>query len=211
MTQRTFARVGLVFVLLAAGAGTASARQTGAQQLSQADRDAAVEHLQETKENFLKSIANLSDAQWKFKAAPDRWSIAEVAEHIAISESTILGLITDKIMKAPPVAKDPAGPTDEKVIAAVTDRSQKAQAPEMLKPTNRYPTREALTKEFTTARERTIDYVKTTGDDLRGHSAPHPAMKMIDAYQWVLLLSAHSARHTAQIEEVKASAGYPGT
>jgi uncharacterized damage-inducible protein DinB len=209
MTQRTLGRSSLVFFVLLAAAGTASARQVSAQQLSQADRDAAVKHLQETRENLLKSIADLSDAQWKFKAAPDRWSIAEVAEHIAVSESTILGLITDKIMKGPTVAKDPAGPTDEKVIAVITDRSQKAQAPEMLRPTNRYASREALTKDFMTSRDRTIDYVKTTGEDLRGHSAPHPAMKMIDGYQWVLLLSAHSARHTAQIEEVKASEGYP--
>jgi hypothetical protein len=52
--------------------------------------------------------------------------------------------------------------------------------------------------------------VKTTDDDLRGHSTPHPALQRdLDAFQWVLLLAAHSARHTAQIEEVKASPGYP--
>ncbi len=51
--------------------------------------------------------------------------------------------------------------------------------------------------------------MKTTTDDLRGHGAPHPVFKMLDGYQWVLLLSGHSARHTAQIEEVKAGAGYP--
>ena len=42
-----------------------------------------------------------------------------------------------------------------------------------------------------------------------GHSVPHPALKTIDAYQWLLLLAAHSARHTAQIEEVKADPNFP--
>jgi hypothetical protein len=51
--------------------------------------------------------------------------------------------------------------------------------------------------------------VKTTTEDLHGHGGPHPVFKMLDGYQWLLLLSGHSARHTAQIEEVKASAGYP--
>jgi len=51
--------------------------------------------------------------------------------------------------------------------------------------------------------------VKTTTDDLHGHAGPHPVFKMLDGYQWVLLLSGHSARHTAQIEEVKTNAGYP--
>jgi hypothetical protein len=30
-----------------------------------------------------------------------------------------------------------------------------------------------------------------------------------DAFEFILLIGAHSERHTKQIEEVKASAGYP--
>jgi len=179
-----------------------------AQSLSPQDRSFAVKYLDETKQNFLKSIDGVSEAQWTFKAGPDRWSIAEVAEHIAVSESTILSLVTDKFVKMPATtAKSPLA--DEKVIAMITDRSQKAQAPEMLKPVNRWATRDALTKAFLADRQKTVDYVKTTNDDLRGHIAPHPAIKEIDTYQWILLLAAHSARHTAQIEEVKTAAGYP--
>ena len=91
----------------------------------------------------------------------------------------------------------------------ITDRSEKAQAPEVLRPTNRFPTRQALIQELVKARQGTIQFLQTTPDDLRAFIAPHPALKEIDAYQWVLLTSAHSARHTAQIEEVKASPGYP--
>lgn len=184
-------------------------QEAAQEQLSQKDRTAAVKYLEETRAKFLASIDGLSDAQWTFKAAPDRWSIAEVAEHIAVSETTILQLVTDRILKSP---KAPAGevrPADAKVIEVITDRSAKAQAPEFLRPTNRWSTREALTNDFEAARKRTIEYIKTTQDDLRGHSMAHPAMKTIDGYQWVLLLAAHSARHTAQIEEVKAAAGYP--
>lgn len=196
----------MVLACLAALTVTQGAAQD---QLPQNDRDAAVKYLEDTRTKFLASIDGLSDAQWKFKAAPDRWSIAEASEHIAVSEATILQLVTDQIMKSPKTPADPARPTDAKVIEVITDRSAKAQAPEMLKPTNRWTTREALTKDFEAARKRTIDYVKTTQDDLRGHASPHPALKTIDAYQWVLLLAAHSGRHTAQIEEVKASPGYP--
>jgi hypothetical protein len=79
----------------------------------------------------------------------------------------------------------------------------------MLRPTNRWATRDALTNDFIAAREKTTAYAKGTTDDLHGHSAPHPAFKMLDGYQWMLLLSGHSARHTAQINEVKESQGYP--
>ena len=180
-----------------------------AQPLTQQERDSLLKHLLQTRKAFLESISGLSDAQWRFKAAPDRWSIAEVAEHIAISETTILRIVTDEIPKGPALARPSNSVSDEKLLAWLLDRTSKFQAPEVLKPTHRWATRDALTKDFLAARERTATYVKTTTDDLRGHGAPHPVFKMLDGYQWVLLLSGHSARHTAQIEEVKASAGYP--
>ena len=37
----------------------------------------------------------------------------------------------------------------------------------------------------------------------------HPVLKTIDAYQMMLLLSAHCERHTLQIKEVKADPNYP--
>jgi len=199
----------LILACLTALAVPQGAAQDQVVQLAQTDRDAGVKYLEETRAKFLASIDGLSDAQWTFKAGPDRWSIAETAEHIAVSEGIILQLVTDRIMKAPKVPADPARATDAKVIEVITDRSGKAQAPEMLKPTNRWPTRAALTQDFEVARKRTIEYIRTTQDDLRGHAMAHPVMQTIDGYQWVLLLAAHSARHTAQIEEVKTAAGYP--
>ena len=157
---------------------------------------------------FLKSVDGLNEAQWRFKAGPDRWSIAEVAEHIALSESLILGMVEGQVLKAP-AKKAGEGIPDEKLIVGITDRSQKAQAPEVLKPVNTWPTREALVKDFNAARDKTIAWTKTTTEDLRAHAAPHPAFGPLDAHQWILLAAGHSARHTAQIDEVKTSAGYP--
>ena len=180
-----------------------------AQPLTQQERESLLTHLQQTRQAFLESIANVSDAQWTFRAGPDRWSIAEVAEHIAISESTILSIATDQLPKSPAIPRNPNAIPDEKLLAGLLDRTNKFQAPEMLKPTNRWATRDALIKDFVAAREKTATFVKTTTDDLHGHGAPHPVLKMLDGYQWVLLLSGHAARHTAQILEVKESPAYP--
>lgn len=180
-----------------------------AAELTAKDREFAIEHLRDTRKKFLASIDGLSEAQWTFRAAPDRWSIAEVAEHIAISESTILGMVNAKIMNAPAPEAGAERLNDQKLLDALVDRSAKFQAPEMLKPTNRWTTRDALAKDFNAARDKTISYVKETKDDLRAHAAPHPVLKSLDGYQWVLLISGHSARHTAQIEEVKTAPGFP--
>ena len=201
MTGRTLALVALAFALSLAPAQ--------AQPLTQQERDSLLKHLEQTRKAFLDATSDLSDAQWTFRADPDRWSIAEVAEHIAISETTILQLVTEKMLKAPPLPAQPNTVSEEKLLAWLLDRTAKFQAPEMLKPSHRWATRDALTKDFLAARENTMTYARTTTDDLHGHGAPHPVFKMLDGYQWLLLLSGHSARHVAQIEEVKASASYP--
>jgi len=177
----------------------------------QAERDAALKSLQETHDAFLKSITGLSEKQWTFKPAPDRWSVAEVSEHIAISESTIFGLVQKQFMASPaaPERRAEVKVTDQQILTMVPDRSRKAQAPEFLKPTNRWPTREELVKAFEQNRTATENYVRTTNDDLRDHFGPHPLLGTMDVYQWILLISAHSERHTKQIEEVKADPNFP--
>jgi hypothetical protein len=186
-----------------------SAAAVSAQPLTQQERDMLVTHLGKTRQAFLDSIDGLSEAQWTFRAGPDRWSIAEVAEHIAVSETTILQLVTEKILKGPATPPNPDPIPDEKLLAMLMDRSSRFQAPEFLRPTSRWATRDALTKDFAAARDRTVEYVKTTSDDLHGHSAAHPVFKTLDGYQWMVLLSGHAARHTAQIQEVKQSPGFP--
>ena len=205
-----FAMLCLVLTLaLASIAQTAAAPSSPT--LSAAERETALKSLQDTHDAFLKSIAGLSEKQWRFKPAPDRWSVAEVAEHIAVSESMIFGMVQSRVMTSPaaPEKRAEVAGKDEIILTRVPDRSHKAQAPEFLKPTNRWATREELTKAFEDSRKATMDYVRTTNDDLRDHFGPHPIFGSLDAYQWILLISAHSDRHTKQIEEVKADPNFP--
>ena len=99
--------------------------------------------------------------------------------------------------------------TDEAVMAVTTDRSHKAQAPEPLRPERRWPNPAELVKHFKEARDAHIAYIEKTPDDLRGHFGPFGPLGPIDAYQWILMLSSHTERHTAQINEVKADANFP--
>ena len=48
-----------------------------------------------------------------------------------------------------------------------------------------------------------------TQDDLKDHFFVHPAFGTMDMYQALLFLAAHSARHTAQLEEVMNTPGFP--
>jgi hypothetical protein len=178
--------------------------------LTKDERERAINYLKETQKNFLAAIDGVSDAQWKFKAAPDRWSIAETAEHIATAEDVIWARVNE-MMKAPgnPERRAETQGKDKMIYEKIPDRSHKAQAPEALKPTGKFATREELVKHFKEARAKEIAFLEQTNEDLRGHIADNPALDAMDAYQWIIFNGAHSKRHTAQIEEVKAAANYP--
>jgi len=80
--------------------GTA-AGNVHAQETTQADKDKALASLESTKKGVLDATKGLSEALWNFKAAPDKWSVAECGEHIAAAEDFIRGMAVDKVMKAP--------------------------------------------------------------------------------------------------------------
>jgi len=183
----------------------------GATTLTQQERDKALASLQATHDKFLQSISGLSEKQWKFKPGPDRWSIAEVSEHITLAESGIFGLVQQKVMQTPATPEKRASVMgkDDIILTKVPDRSVKAKAPEFLQPTGRFATPQDVVKAFEQARGVTMNYIRTTNDDLRDHFFDHPVLGTMDGYQWILLISAHSERHTEQIEEVKADPNYP--
>jgi hypothetical protein len=178
--------------------------------LEQGERDRAMSHLHATRKVFLDSVAGLSDAQWNFKAAPERWSIAECAEHIAVSDDSLFEFI-QQMMKSPaaPEKRGEVRGKDEMILRMLPDRSVKAKAPEFLEPKRRWPNQADLIAHFKQSRDRNIAYIQTTEDDMRSHFRDHPVLKTIDAYQMMLLLSAHCERHTLQINEVKGDANYP--
>jgi uncharacterized damage-inducible protein DinB len=176
---------------------------------TQAEKDKALKYLESTKQGVIDATKGLSAAQWNFKSAPDRWSVAEVMEHIAAAEDFIRGNITEKVMKAPARSEaEDVKALDDMVVAKIPDRSVKAQAPEPLKPTNRFGSPDGSLKHFLESRQTTEAFL-TSHDDLRAHAADSPLGKKLDAYEWVLFLTGHSERHTKQILEVKADPNFP--
>lgn len=181
-------------------------------QLTSFERDFALSNLYASEKLFLDSVEGLSPAQLNFKAAPNRWSIAECAEHITLAEDYIfLGVITNGVMKTPLVANRKVTlADDEKILAAMANRSKKFPAPEPIQPTaGRFASVEEAVAHFRESRARLLDYVRTSQDDLRHHVLPHPAGFTLDGYQWILMLSGHTERHVAQIQEVKADPNFP--
>jgi uncharacterized damage-inducible protein DinB len=179
--------------------------------MSATERAYLLDQLEATRKTVLATLQNVSEAQYKFKPAPEVWSVQECAEHIVLAEEFLLTTTTQQILKTPAVPRlaTANAEADAKFFAAIQDRSKKATAPEPIKPGGqRFATPADAMKEFSVRRAKTIAYVKDTNDDLRVHAVPGPAGNM-DGYQFLLLLASHSARHSAQIREVQANPNYP--
>jgi hypothetical protein len=179
--------------------------------LSFGEREQARRLLTESHQGFLKSIEGLTPAQWTFKPAPDRWSIQECAEHIVTVEQVVQRLVITKALAGPrePLRRSEVKVTDGFILAALPDRSQKAQAPEMLVPKGRLATQTDVLAAYEACRKPFEAEVASSSLDWRTRFGPHPLFGTLDLYQWILMSAGHTARHTQQIEEVKRSPGFP--
>jgi len=177
--------------------------------ISQADRDKAIKDLEQSRAVFLKAIADVTtEAQWNYKPAPDRWSVAECAAHIIAAEEFFRQNIA-ATLKTPALAPAQRSEAGDAVIAKmVRDRSQRFQAPAAIEPTGKATPKPQTIADFEATRKKTLDYIRTTQDPLREHGSAQGG-NVTTAYQLVLMLSGHTERHTLQLLEVKASPGYP--
>src|SRR2546430_7138765 len=117
---KTFALVLLAAAPMLAAGGSMTA----------AERAYLLEQLEKSKKDMLASIEGVSAAQWKFKAAPERWSVQECAEHIVLAESFIFEG-AQRVLQSPAVDRPASSNSevDHKIVAGVQDRSRKATAP----------------------------------------------------------------------------------
>lgn len=166
-----------------------------------------INQLQETRDTFLAGVSGISNAQGKFKPAPDRWSIEECAEHIALVENGLLARLTQEATPSEHVVRPERQAELHKLGR---DRSGKRQAPERARPTGRFGSLSKALEEFAANREKTLAYLRGCTDDLHARTVVHPIGAMT-SHELVILMSAHTLRHLEQIREVQSAPGYPRT
>lgn len=205
MQKRKYGYILLTLLVVSGLAGTPSGNT-----LSKKERKYAAEHMKDSRADVLKSVKDLTEAQLNFRPGPDLWTIKECIYHIAISERNLWNLL-EATMKSPanPEKRSEIKLKDEDLIKRFQDRSFKVKTSEPFEPKNTpYKTLEEALTDFKINRVSHIKYLKSTTEDLRNHVAQMP-FGWLDCYQLCLMISAHSNRHTQQINEVKGSTAFP--
>lgn len=205
MLKRTIGRSLLTLLVITGLAGTINDSS-----ISKKERKMGVGLLKETRDDAINATKGLSEAQLNFKAAPEKWSVKECMFHIAGAEK-LLWTMFEGSMKAAanPEKRTEIKVTDEQLVKMIENRSVKASAPEPILPKNTgFNSLEEGVEDFKKHRSEHIKYLKNSTEDLRNHVVQLP-FGYIDCYQFLLFMAAHSNRHTQQMNEVKANAGFP--
>jgi uncharacterized damage-inducible protein DinB len=178
--------------------------------INKEERKLATDFLKETKKGIWDATQGLSDAQLKFKPGPDKWSVEDCVKHIAQSEQMLWGMVEGGLKQpATPEKRADVKAKDEDVIKNVEDRSTKVKTFAPLEPVNTpFKTMDEAWQSFSMSRDKLIDYVNATNDDLRNHINQLP-VGVFDSFQMILFIGAHSNRHMQQINEVKADPNFP--
>src|SRR5262245_96251 len=166
-----------------------------------------LKHLDTHHEDFRTAYDGVPQERRNEKPAADRWSAANVVEHVAIVNGRVAGRFAKQIAEARAAgcaaesAQDPILPTID--LARVLDRSreQRVQAPDPIQPTG-------LDADAAwAALERSNVALKdalASGDGLALGTlmSPHPLFGQLSIYQWAAFVGAHQARHAAQFREI---------
>ena len=166
--------------------------------------------INETRDRTYRRVEGLSKEQAGFRTDPDRWSVGQLVEHIAMSEELLIKrlqkLLEEAEANAPSDARMAPFSLDE--LKARAD-GKKFSAPEILHPGGEQAIAESLAR--MRANRGALIALRTRFESVDGAAvtSPHPAFGALNLYQWIAFNGAHEARHLAQIEAIVASPLFP--
>ncbi|HEX5705661.1 MAG TPA: DinB family protein [Pyrinomonadaceae bacterium] len=168
------------------------------------------ESLDGTRERLRATLAGLSPEAEDFRDSPERWTIAEIVEHLSLVEGQIgriMSKFIDKV-EAEGGAASGAGATRTPLVDLNSHAERMAQgfdAPETARPKGGVPVSESLARLGASSEAIRALRPRVETLDLSSARFPHPAFGPLDIYQWLAVLGLHEERHRRQIETLKDS------
>lgn len=166
--------------------------------------DAAIRERLATEHDALRArLGRIPAALQSRRPAPDRWSIAEVLEHLARVEGGMAKLLTLRGHEAPSGdAPPPSAIGTPQLARLVRDRSRKIEAPERVRPAGALGAAEAWARYDAVRAQLLAAFAAADPVSLDGLTHPHPVFGALTLRTWVAFSADHEARHAAQIGEI---------
>jgi DinB family protein len=152
------------------------------------------------------AVESIAAPRRQERPGPDRWSAAEVLEHLSMVERIFTGRIADAIAaaRAGGLVHETDGrlPLADTIEARMSDRVNKRSAPDVARPTGTLDAAEAWQAVESGHQKLRTLVADADGLALSGVTLEHPAFGTMSVYQFVELMAAHEARHAEQIKEI---------
>jgi hypothetical protein len=100
---------------------------------------------------------------------------------------------------APPVNKE----HEAELEARVTNRGNRAEAPEPVRPMGRFASLAEAAEGFQAARARTIRFAEMQGQEVYSRAESHPRFGPLNGAELLIIIAGHARRHAGQIRELR--------
>lgn len=198
-----------LILLIAAGSILCSYSQE-LKQWTETDRQYLLANLIRSKEELLKETKGLTKEQWSFKESPDRWSINQVVEHIAIWELLLDHEISRALRDGPKPELYKTATADSIFLGFIMEEKPHISI-EYTKPftytvpmgVNDLQNNMAW---FLKMRDESIAWIEKVKEDLRSYNLKTGSPNIHQRY---ITLFGHSDRHLRQIRKIKQHPNYP--
>jgi hypothetical protein len=153
---------------------------------------------------LLAVIENISDEQATALPAGEKWTIAQIVEHIAIVQDGMTRISAKLLNEARANGKTSDGKvliSDDFSQKAAGAREQKFEAPDRVRPTGNQTIAESIEK-LNESRKNLKDLQPLFETvECSEHKFPHPSFGELTAHEWLALVGGHEFRHLRQIKK----------
>ncbi|HEU4629913.1 MAG TPA: DinB family protein [Gemmatimonadaceae bacterium] len=143
------------------------------------------------------------------RPAPDRWSAAEILEHLSLVERSVAGLLTARLAEARAGGLGPDTATTSVLatfdLRRVLDRSRRVTASTRAQPSQGLDAAAAWAALERTRAALREAVLAADGLALGEVTHSHAALGTLTLYEWIAFVGGHEARHAAQIDEIVAA------
>ncbi|MBI1808296.1 MAG: DinB family protein [Gemmatimonadetes bacterium] len=163
-------------------------------------------YLATVRADVTRELAPCTPEQLHRTSGTNRWSAAQVVEHLGRVEGSTAKLLEGLFARAMEGGGLPEDHETSSLLGSldrwnVTSRRSRIEAPERLVPSPR-PDFAVAWASLQKARERTLAVVASVdGRDLTRVSFKHPVLDEFNGYEWILFIGQHGARHLDQMRE----------
>ena len=179
--------------------------------LSPEERAQLVSLLGSSRDELLQTVEGVTPTQWAFRPDAETWSIGMIAEHLCLTEVSLLGRAKYALRNAPdPDWEQKTGKKLEFIERVMPSRKGRARAPDGLVPRGERTLPDSL-DEFKQLRAGTLQFVDQVNQPLKSHTAEHPfpIFGTLNAHQWLIYIPWHTQRHVEQMRELMTHAEFP--